>query len=119
MNDIVVAVVAGAVLFFITSFVGLAVWAINARIEAAKRETAASQREAELRQQNEMLQLEARIARELVAPAVDELRELVRHLEDQLHVRAEVRSGFEGVHKKLDARLPIGNAGGGSAGVRL
>lgn len=110
MNDLVVAVVAGVALFTLTSFVALAVWAINAKIEAAKRDTQAAQDQAALREENERLKLEAKIAKDLVEPAIVELRTLVRHLEEQLNVRNEVRVGFDGVHAALNDRLPIAKA---------
>lgn len=100
MNNIGIAVA----LYVLTSFVSLAVWAINAKIAAAARDAAAAQREAALKQQNELLQLEARLAKEILAPAIDELRAMVRHVEEQLHLRDEVRSGFKGVHAAIRER---------------
>ena len=110
MNEIVIAVVGGFALFLLTSFVGLAVWAINAKIEAARRDTIAAQNEAALREENERLKLETRIAKDLVEPAIVELRELVRHLEGQMNLRNEVRGGFEAVQATFDERLPIKGA---------
>jgi ribosomal protein L7/L12 len=90
MNDIVIAVVAGAALFFVTSFVTLAVWAINAKINAAASAAAGAQEQARLNEENERLKLEARIAKDLVKPAVDELRDLVRKLEEQFEISESV-----------------------------
>lgn len=90
----------GVALFVISSFVGLAVWAINAKIKASEYRAEAQQRESELKRQNEMLQLEVKIARDYIAPAIEELRALVRHLEEQMHLRDEMREGFAAMLKR-------------------
>ena len=82
-----IAIVAGLVLFLVTSFVSLAVWAINAKVNSSQ-----------LRVQNEMLQLELKIANEYIKPAMEELHRLVEDLKDQLNLRDELREGFAGVH---------------------
>lgn len=106
------ATVAGTVLFVITSFVSLAVWAINAKINASDQRAAAAENEARLREENEHLKLEARVARELVAPVVERFSSGLRQLEERLHLRDEVRAGFKSVHASLDARLPVRDSEG-------
>lgn len=96
MNEFSVAILSGIVLFVVTSFVSLAVWAINARIKNAQ-----------LEQEKAMLQLEAKITREHIEPALGAFREMVQHLEERIDLLREVRDGFSEVKAAVAKREVI------------
>lgn len=83
----------GAALMAVSCIVSLSVFAINSKINA-------TQLKAELA----MRDLELKIERDYIKPAFDSLLTMVRHVEEQLRLRDELRTGFEGVHAALQKR---------------
>lgn len=95
MSQLALSIAAGTILFLVTSFVSLAVFAVRSMVKASA-----------LEQDNARLALELKIASQQ-SNLVDEFRALVHSLEEQLHLRDEVREGFAMVSSRLPDRRTV------------